>query len=121
MSKSRFAPLKMVTLPRHELLAAVTNTRLTRFVTDSLKRDIRRVALWSDRTTVALHRLKGPPSNWKSFVANRVSEIQWRHFSGNDNPADLLTRGIGPKISLEMRNGSRDHRGLIRHQINGQT
>ena len=103
MSKSRVAPLKIVTLPRLELLAAVVNTRLTRFVADSLKRDISRVVLWSD-STVALHWLKRPPSNWMPFVANRVSEIQltwspehWRHCPGNDNPADLLTRGVGPK------------------------
>ena len=103
MSKSRVAPLKIVTLPRPELLAAVVNTRLTRFVADWLKRDISRVVLWSD-STVALHWLKRPPSNWKLFVANRVSEIQstwspehWRHCPGNDNPADLLTRGFGHK------------------------
>ena len=103
MSKSRVAPLKIVTLPRLELLAAVINTRLTHFVADSFKRDISRVVLWSD-STVALHWLKRPPTNWKPFVANRVSEIQstwspehWRHCPGNDNPADLLTRGIGSK------------------------
>nr|CAH7720335.1 unnamed protein product [Callosobruchus chinensis] len=39
-----------------------------------------------------------------SFVSNRVSEIQqltasdcWRHVSSGDNPADLLSRGVGPK------------------------
>ena len=57
MSKSRVAPLKIVTLPRLELLAAVVNTRLTRFVADSLKRDISRIVLWSD-STVALHWLR---------------------------------------------------------------
>ena len=40
MSKSRVAPLQMVTLPKLELLAAVVNTRLTHFVADKPKRDI---------------------------------------------------------------------------------
>ena len=66
MSKSRVAPLKIVTLPRLELLAAIVNTRLTHFVADSLKRDISRVVLWSD-STVALHWLKRLPSNWKAI------------------------------------------------------
>ncbi|GFU90033.1 integrase catalytic domain-containing protein [Trichonephila clavipes] len=45
---------------------------------------------------------QGPSHRWKPFVANRVREIQsltdpnsWFHCSGKDNPADLLTRGIG--------------------------
>ena len=86
-----------------ELLAAVVNSRLTRFVAASLKRDITRVVLWSD-STVALQWLKRPPSNRKPFVANRVSEVQstwnpefWKYCPGNDNPADLLTRGIKSK------------------------
>ena len=48
--------------------------------------------------------MKRPPSNWKPFVPNRVSEIQstwspefWKYCPGNDNPADLLTRGIKSK------------------------
>ena len=48
--------------------------------------------------------MKIPPSNWKPFVANRVSEIQstwspefWKYCPGNDNPADLLTKGIKSK------------------------
>ncbi|KAM7280956.1 uncharacterized protein ISCGN_005921 [Ixodes scapularis] len=41
------------------------------------------------------------PSKWKTFASSRVAEIQrdtdpshWRYCPGNDNPADLLTRGI---------------------------
>ncbi|GFU32840.1 integrase catalytic domain-containing protein [Trichonephila clavipes] len=46
----------------------------------------------------------GPASKFKPFVSNRISEIQentdpasWRHCSGKQNPADLLTRGLTSK------------------------
>jgi len=41
------------------------------------------------------------PSKWKTFVSNRVTEIQsripaasWRHVSTYDNPADCASRGL---------------------------
>ncbi|GFT64162.1 integrase catalytic domain-containing protein [Trichonephila clavipes] len=48
--------------------------------------------------------LKVLASKFKPFVSNRISEIQentdpvsWRHYSGKQNPADLLTRGLASK------------------------
>ncbi|GFY46187.1 integrase catalytic domain-containing protein [Trichonephila inaurata madagascariensis] len=48
--------------------------------------------------------MKGSASKFKPFVSNRISEIQgntdpmsWRHCSGKQNPADLLTRGLSSK------------------------
>ena len=45
--------------------------------------------------------LKGHPSRWKPFVANRISEIvtaiptaRWSHVGTKENPADLAARGI---------------------------
>ncbi|GBN28947.1 hypothetical protein AVEN_262211-1 [Araneus ventricosus] len=47
--------------------------------------------------------LQKEPCYLKTFVANRVSEIQkltnvdqWRHVSSNDNPTDLISRGVDP-------------------------
>src|SRR6185503_3988674 len=55
---------------------------------------------WGDSST-ALKWIAGSSSRWKTFVANRVSEIQtllkhqqWRYVKTTENPADLLTRGI---------------------------
>uniref|UniRef100_A0A182IEY1 Uncharacterized protein n=1 Tax=Anopheles arabiensis TaxID=7173 RepID=A0A182IEY1_ANOAR len=55
---------------------------------------------WSD-STIVLHWLSATPSRWKTFIANRVSEIQhithgkeWRHVPGTDNPADIISRGM---------------------------
>ncbi|XP_078364199.1 uncharacterized protein LOC144648546 [Oculina patagonica] len=99
MSKSRVAPIKEVSLPRLELLAAVVNARLLKFVVDTLQIKINRVVCWTD-SMVTLHWIRGRSSQWKPFVANRVSEIQstwdpecWHYCASEDNPADLLTRG----------------------------
>ena len=102
MSKTRVAPTKVVSLPRLELLAAVINSRLLKFVSQSLSdsQAIERVVCWTD-SEVTLHWIRGLSSQWKTFVANRVTEIQqtwdpqhWKHCPGTGNPADLLTRGI---------------------------
>ncbi|GFT77477.1 integrase catalytic domain-containing protein, partial [Nephila pilipes] len=98
ISKSRVAPLKKLTLPRLELMAALIASRLVKYLTKLFPK-IKRVILWSD-STIVLHWIKGSAHNWKPFVANRVTEIQenidpldWRHCDGKLNPADLITRG----------------------------
>jgi hypothetical protein len=102
MSKTRVAPAKVVSLHRFELLAAAINSRLLKFVAESLSasKEIERIVCWTD-SEVTLHWIRGLSSQWKTFVANRVAEIQqmwdpqkWRHCPGVENPADLLTRGV---------------------------
>jgi hypothetical protein len=58
------------------------------------------VVAWTD-STIVLHWLAGLPSRWKTFVANRVAEIQelipaenWHHVKSEENPADCASRGI---------------------------
>ena len=100
-SKARVAPLKPLTLPRLELLAALMCARLLEFVRDALQlpSDVS-YTCWTD-STVVLAWVKSDPSRWKTFVCNRVAEIQslsnpahWRHCPGSLNPADLASRGI---------------------------
>ncbi|XP_068756894.1 uncharacterized protein [Montipora capricornis] len=100
ISNSRVVPIKKVSLPRLELLAAVVNARLLKFVVGALPMKVARVVCWSD-SMVALHWIKGQSSSWKPFVANRVAEVQstwdpecWRYCGSKENPADLLTRGL---------------------------
>lgn len=45
--------------------------------------------------------IKGDVSKWKTFVANRVTEIQchvdpekWNLVSTKDNPTDIISRGV---------------------------
>ena len=71
MSKSRVALMKAVSLPRLELLAAVVNARLLKFVVDLLQIKMQRVVCWR-YSMVTLHWIRGQSSCWKPFVANRV-------------------------------------------------
>ncbi|XP_062538788.1 uncharacterized protein LOC134207082 [Armigeres subalbatus] len=50
---------------------------------------------------IVIYWISAPSSRWKTFVANRVSEIQhqtdgglWVHVPGNENPADIISCGM---------------------------
>ncbi|XP_065918796.1 uncharacterized protein [Dysidea avara] len=99
MAKSRVAPLKPLTLPKLELMGALTAARLCSFILQALTTLNLSIQLWSD-SQIALHWIMGQKSN-NVFVAHRVTQIlelsgseSWRYCPTQDNPADLLTRGI---------------------------
>lgn len=101
-SKSRIAPVKIVTLPRLELCAMLLLSKLIERLMSVLDKKITltSVNLWSD-SEVSLAWIKSHASRWHIFVSNRVSQIQeltadfhWRYIKSSDNPADLLSRGI---------------------------
>ena len=90
MSKSRAAPLKQLSLPKLELMAAVLAARLCSFISSSLAIDCS-VTLWSDSQIVLFWITS--KKKLKPFVSNRVSEIQsistmWRYCPSADNPTD---------------------------------
>ncbi|GFU74766.1 integrase catalytic domain-containing protein [Trichonephila clavipes] len=106
--KSRVAPLKLLSIPRLELMACCVGARLVNSILKALNMPDLKVTLWSDSTT-ALWWIK-EYGNWSVFVANRVKEIRqltqiqsWKYVPGNMNIADLLSRGCSPRQMLSSK------------------
>lgn len=107
-SKSRVAPLKVVTIPRLELCAANLLVNLLETVVPLFNTVEHEIHCWSDSQTVLQWLLK-PSTTLKTYVANRVANIQtknenlsitWGWVAGVENPADLISRGT---TILELR------------------
>lgn len=97
-SKSRLAPLKELTIPKLELMAAVLGTKMITYVEKLINLRINSKYMFTDsKCVIDWIKSKKLPS---LFVKNRVKEIVshddliWNHVSGVENPADLATRGI---------------------------
>jgi len=99
MSKARVAPLKQLTLPKLELMGALTGTRLSYFFSQTLHIPPSTIHLWSD-SQIVLYWLKSDKKQHQ-FVSHQVTKIHqltptgtWKYCPTEENPTDLLTRGI---------------------------
>ncbi|XP_024872049.1 uncharacterized protein LOC112454731 [Temnothorax curvispinosus] len=102
-SKSRIAPLKILSIPRLELCSAVLLAKLACKVRKALTLQIHKYLYWTN-ASIVIHWIRGDPDKHKVFVANRVTIIQgltrqdeWRHVRTKSNPADIILWGIDPR------------------------
>ena len=107
MGKSRVAPLKKVTIPRMELTAASLSVKFVTLITSAMEL-LFDVHYWTDSTSV-LRYIANKTTRFHIFVANRVTTIQegssmeqWPYVPTAENPADLASRGIHPKVDPKL-------------------
>ncbi|GFR22722.1 DUF1758 domain-containing protein [Trichonephila clavata] len=105
-SKTRVAPLKTLSIPRLELLAATLLSKLTSKIIKIIDLEFDEVNLFSD-SKVVMDWIQMQPHLLKVFVANRLSLIQEltetfsrHHVKTKENPADLISRGA-TKLQLQ--------------------
>lgn len=100
IAKSRVAPIKPATIPRLELCGALIGARLYEKARTALRAQIKHVVFWTD-SMIVLGWLKMLPSKLQPFVRNRIADIlettgscTWRHVPTDENPADIISRGV---------------------------
>ena len=100
MGKSRLAPVKVVYIPRLELMAAVLAVSMDQFIKSELDIRTKDSIFWTDSTSV-LQYIRNESKRFKTFVANRVAKIhdasdvsQWRYVDSKYNPSDDGSRGM---------------------------
>ena len=105
LSKTRVKPMRVVSLPRMELMAAILAARLYGVIKNQF--DTSKITFWSD-SCIVMNWIQAESSHFKTFVANRISEIQtttnpaqWKWLPGKTNPADLPSRGTWPLTPQE--------------------
>ena len=99
MAKSRVSPMKMVTIPRLELTAAVVSCQISNLLNRELCMEVYNY-FWTD-SQIVLSYLQNETRRFHVFVANRIQQIrnntdidQWNYVPTDINPADYASRGL---------------------------
>ena len=92
--KSRLAPLKILTIPRLELMASVVAVNIDQMLRQELTVPIASSYFWTDSTCVLAY-ICNMNRKFSVFVANRIATIhessvteQWKYVPTALNPAD---------------------------------
>ena len=100
MGKARVTPMRMVTIPRLELTAALLSVKISKLLQTAFKYPIDEEYFWTDSTIVLCY-LKNDTRRFHVYVANRIEQIkdhtnssQWHHVQSKDNPADHASRSL---------------------------
>lgn len=109
-SKTRVAPLRMTSIPRLELMAALIGSRFANNIIQNHTIVISKKYFWSDSKTV-ISWLTNSNRKYHQFVSLRISEIldttdlqEWQWIPGKQNVADEATKWARkPDISLNSR------------------
>ncbi|CAH8599139.1 unnamed protein product [Schistosoma guineensis] len=98
--KARVAPSKVQAIPRLELTAAVLTARMGSQLQSELGIKLAEVNFWTD-SMIVLHYIRNEKSQFKTFIANRISTIQsltkvdqLRFVPSKENISDLASRGV---------------------------
>ncbi len=99
IGKARVAPLKIQTIPRLELTAALITTKVSCFLKQQLKHNFTE-HFWTD-SKIVLSYINNDAKRFHVFVANRIQQIktvtkpeQWHYVPTDENPADHASRGL---------------------------
>ncbi|KAL7745575.1 hypothetical protein ACLKA6_009799 [Drosophila palustris] len=105
-SKAKVSPIKHITIPKLETMAAVLGCRLAEMVQAELQIKLDERYFWTDSRTVLAW--INSDKRMEVFVANRIGEIcekstraEWRWLSTNENIADVITRDNIPMHKLQ--------------------
>jgi len=102
------SPIKPLTIPRLELLAATIGARLAVSVKKEIDQESTSLFFWSDPSAVIFWMKKEDTCSF--FVWNRIEEIRsvtpreaWCHKPGGMNPGDQPSRGCSVPQLLESK------------------
>ena len=111
--KTRVAPSKKISVPRMELMGALTAVRLAQTVEEGLRLDLGDRWFFTDNSAV-LGMIRRPSGSFTEFVGTRVGEIrskcdaekEWYWVPTDNNLADMGTR---PTVSPEEMGPDSDY------------